>query len=74
MCIRDSLVVGLQARRQRPVGDRAHIGLVDPHAKRVRRHHNLGAAFHKRGLARAARVLSLIHISVMLALLTSSDR
>ncbi len=50
------LVVRLEARRQRPVRDRAHVSLVDAHAERVRRHHHLRAALHERTLALAPRV------------------
>ncbi len=37
------LVVGLEARGQRPVGDGAHVGLVDAHAERVGGDDDLGA-------------------------------
>ena len=48
------LVVGLEARRQRPVPDRAHVGLVDAHAEGVRRDDDVGVAAHERVLARAS--------------------
>ena len=48
------LVVGLEARRQRPVRDRAHVRLVDTHAECVGRDDHLGAAVHERRLAVAA--------------------
>jgi hypothetical protein len=47
------LVVGLEARRQRPVGDRSHVGLVDAHAEGVRRDDDLGAILHEGLLAGA---------------------
>ena len=49
------LVVGLEARRQRPVPDRAHVGLVDAHAERVRGDDDVGVPAHERVLARRAR-------------------
>ncbi len=42
------LVVGLEARRQRPVRDRAHVRLVDAHPERVRRDDHLGGPRHER--------------------------
>src|SRR5205085_5826270 len=45
------LVVGLEARRQRPVRDGAYVGLVDAHAERARRDDDLRGALHECGLA-----------------------
>ena len=46
------LVVGLDRRRDARVGDRAHVGLVDAHAERVRGHDDLDLAGHEAPLRR----------------------
>ena len=50
------LVVGLEARRQRPVPDRAHVGLVDAHPERVGGDHDVGLAAHERVLRAGAGI------------------
>jgi hypothetical protein len=50
------LVIGLQARWDCPVRDRADVGLVDAHAERVGGHDHRRAAVHERGLACAPRL------------------
>ena len=48
------LVVGLERRRQGPVPDGAHVGLVDAHAEGGRRHHDAVGGSHEAPLARVA--------------------
>ena len=48
------LVVGLERVGQRPVPDRAHVGLVDAHAEGGGRDHDLGLALHEPRLHRGA--------------------
>ncbi len=48
------LVVALDRLRHRLVADRAHVGLVDAHAERVRRHDDTRLSAHERALHRRA--------------------
>ena len=53
-CAAGLLVVALERRRQRPVPDGAHVGLVDAHPERRRGDHHAVVGGHEAGLARVA--------------------